>query len=104
MNNPSPLKFGAVVGFLSSAFPVNADPVPVRHVQGYIHGFVVLKDLDDKVLASGDVTQTPGWESPHHDIEPSLQGRLALRGNVGIVAAEDISVTQLQTGPDGPLL
>ena len=59
MNNLSPLKFVAVVGFLSSAFPVNADPVPVRHVQGYIHGFVVLKDLDDKVLASGDVTRTP---------------------------------------------
>jgi len=38
---------------------VNADPVPVRHVLGYIHGFVVLKDLDDKILASGDLTQTP---------------------------------------------
>ena len=36
-----------------------ADPVPVRHVQGSIHGFVVLKDLDDRLLASGDVTQIP---------------------------------------------
>jgi hypothetical protein len=42
------------------ACTANAEPVPVRHVQGYLHGFVVLKDLDDKVLASGDVTQTPG--------------------------------------------
>jgi hypothetical protein len=48
------------VGFLLPVFRVNAEPVPVRHVQGYLHGFVVLKDVDEKVLASGDVTQTPG--------------------------------------------
>ena len=47
-------------GFLLPVFTGNAEPVPVRHVQGYLHGFVVLKDLDDKVLASGDATQTPG--------------------------------------------
>jgi hypothetical protein len=49
----------AVAGLLLFAIPVNADPVPVRHVRGFIHGFIVLKDLDDKVLASGDVTQVP---------------------------------------------
>jgi len=38
---------------------MNADPVQVRLVQGYLHGFVVLKDVDDKILASGDVTQIP---------------------------------------------
>ena len=36
-----------------------ADPVTVRRVQGFLHGFVVLKDLDGKILASGDVTQIP---------------------------------------------
>lgn len=36
-----------------------AEPIPVRHVQGYIHGFVVLKDTDDKILASGDMVQFP---------------------------------------------
>jgi hypothetical protein len=36
-----------------------AQPVPVRHTQGSLHGFLVLKDMDDKVLASGDLTQTP---------------------------------------------
>ena len=40
-------------------FIANAEPVPVRRVQGYLHGFVVLKDMDDKILASGDLTQTP---------------------------------------------
>ncbi len=38
-------------------FPVDADPVLVRHVQGYVHGFLVLKDTDDKILASGGSTQ-----------------------------------------------
>jgi hypothetical protein len=37
----------------------DADPVPVRHIQGSIHGFVVLKDLNDKILASGESTQSP---------------------------------------------
>jgi hypothetical protein len=36
-----------------------AEPVPVRRAQGFIHGFVVLKDLNDNLLASGDVTQLP---------------------------------------------
>jgi hypothetical protein len=36
-----------------------ADPVTVRRVQGFLHGFIVLKDLNGKILASGDVTQIP---------------------------------------------
>ena len=39
------------------SLPASANPVPVRHIQGYVHGFVVLKDVDDKVLASGNLTQ-----------------------------------------------
>jgi hypothetical protein len=38
---------------------VSADPVAVRHTQGYIHGFLVLKDTNDKILASGDLIQFP---------------------------------------------
>jgi hypothetical protein len=53
------LKYAAVASLALLAFPVNADPVTVRHIRGYIHGFVVLKDLDNKILASGDVTQIP---------------------------------------------
>jgi hypothetical protein len=53
----NPLKSVALAGILLCA--ANADPVPVRHVQGYIHGFIVLKDMDDRILASGDVTQNP---------------------------------------------
>jgi len=34
-----------------------AEQVPVRHAEGRIHGFLVLRDLDDHILASGEVTQ-----------------------------------------------
>jgi hypothetical protein len=57
MNIYSTMKCTA--GLLLLVFIANAEPVPVRHVQGYLHGFVVLKDLDDRTQASGDLTQTP---------------------------------------------
>lgn len=34
-----------------------ADQVPVRHLEGRIHGFLLLRDLDDNILASGELTQ-----------------------------------------------
>jgi hypothetical protein len=34
-----------------------ADQVRVRHTEGRIHGFLLLRDMDDKILASGEVTQ-----------------------------------------------
>ena len=34
-----------------------ADPVPVRHSQGSAHGFVVLKTLEGRRIATGDITQ-----------------------------------------------
>jgi hypothetical protein len=37
--------------------PLLADQVPVRHSEGRLHGFLVLRDLDDKILASGELTQ-----------------------------------------------
>ena len=57
MNNRRPFRYAALAGFF--VFTLKADPVPVRHVQGSIHGYLVLKDLDDKVLASGDMIQLP---------------------------------------------
>ncbi|MGD1095732.1 MAG: hypothetical protein ABSB35_27525 [Bryobacteraceae bacterium] len=53
------LKYAVVAGLVLCA-AVKASPVAVRHVQGYIHGFLVLKDTDDKILASGDLIQLPG--------------------------------------------
>jgi hypothetical protein len=56
MNFPI-LKCVAIAAVLS--LPASADSVTVRHVRGFVRGFIVLKDTDDKILASGDVTQSP---------------------------------------------
>ena len=47
----------AVSAFLLSAPCLVADQIPVRHVEGRIHGFLILRDLDGKVLASGTSVQ-----------------------------------------------
>ena len=39
------------------AIPLMADSVPVRHFEGLIRGFLLLRDLDDNILASGDLSQ-----------------------------------------------
>ena len=36
---------------------IAADQVPVRLAEGRIHGFLVLRDLEDNILGSGDVSQ-----------------------------------------------
>src|ERR1041385_6580712 len=40
-----------------SAFSLFAAQIPVRHPEGRVHGFLVLRDLEDRLLASGSVTQ-----------------------------------------------
>ena len=37
---------------------LSANPVPVRHAEGLLHGFLVLKDMQDNLLASGELSQT----------------------------------------------
>ena len=53
------LKYLTCLTAMSFAYHANADPVPVRHVEGFIHGYVVLRDANDALLAAGDVTQLP---------------------------------------------
>jgi hypothetical protein len=35
-----------------------AEPIPVRYLEGTIHGFLAVRTLDGKILGSGDLTQT----------------------------------------------
>ena len=37
---------------------LNADSVRVRHVEGLVHGFLVLRDTHDKVIARGELLQS----------------------------------------------
>ena len=52
------MKYLACVGLIFCAV-ASADPVAVRHIQGSLRGFLVLKDTNDKILASGDLVQLP---------------------------------------------
>ncbi len=47
----------AVLAF-NHTHPVNAEPIPVRFPQGSMHGFLALRTLDGKLIATGDATQT----------------------------------------------
>jgi hypothetical protein len=46
-----------VVGVLACRNAGVAEQIPVHHVEGVSHGFVVLRSLDGKILASGDQIQ-----------------------------------------------
>jgi hypothetical protein len=52
------MKIAALVacGFLASLFGF-ADTVPVRHAEGLLHGFIVLRTLDGTNIADGELTQ-----------------------------------------------
>ena len=39
------------------AAPLMGDPVPVRQLEGLIRGFLLLRDMDDALLATGDLSQ-----------------------------------------------
>jgi hypothetical protein len=45
-----------ILGFLV-AVCAHAEPLPVRHVQGTLHGFLTVHADDGKVIAEGDLTQ-----------------------------------------------
>src|SRR5262249_33481674 len=46
-----------ICALLLTAFALKADQVPARHLEGRIHGFLELRDLEDKLLASGTSIQ-----------------------------------------------
>jgi len=47
----------AVSAALLSASAAWSEPIKVRHTEGLVHGFLVMRTLDGKVIARGDLTQ-----------------------------------------------
>jgi hypothetical protein len=45
-----------VILFLAAP-PLTADPVAVRHLEGRVHGFLVVRDMDNAIRASGNLVQ-----------------------------------------------
>src|SRR5512143_906163 len=48
-----------LVGMVCTAwtFLARAEPVRVRHKEGLVHGFLVLRSTEGKLLANGDMTE-----------------------------------------------
>jgi hypothetical protein len=44
---------------ICAVFYLDADPVTVRHIEGVVHGFLVVRTLEGKTIASGELTQSP---------------------------------------------
>lgn len=57
MNFVSNLTFLLIATPLLMAKPSSAEPIPVRYIEGTVHGFAVLRDSAGKTLASGDLIQ-----------------------------------------------
>ena len=53
----------ALVTLAISSSAMNAEEVPVRHAEGVVHGFLVLRTLEGKTLAEGDLTETADGET-----------------------------------------
>src|SRR5882757_10278264 len=62
MANLGRFRFWLLAALLTHTAPfepilLSADQVPVRHVEGLMHGFLALRSLDGKRLADGEMTQ-----------------------------------------------
>src|SRR5689334_3645776 len=76
--------------------------VRVRHVEGTVHGFLVLKDTDGKTIAHGDLTQVPkgGQITSHmvfHFHDGSLHDETAVYTQRGVFQL--LSYRLMQKGP-----
>jgi hypothetical protein len=47
----------SVVACIMVTAPLKGEPVPVRQIEGLIRGFLVLREMDDTLLATGDLSQ-----------------------------------------------
>jgi hypothetical protein len=58
MKAPLAAALARLAVLLLPAAALTADPVPVRYLEGRIHGFLVLRDTADRILASGSLHQS----------------------------------------------
>jgi hypothetical protein len=53
----TPRRILLLASVLLLSLVLGAEPVPVRHTEGLVHGFLVLRSLEGKTLAEGDLIQ-----------------------------------------------
>jgi hypothetical protein len=79
-----PLLLAAV---LLSPRPLAADPIPVRFIEGAMHGFLVLRTFDGALLASGDLLQVSRGDG-------EVESRMVFRFADGSLFDETVVYTQ----------
>jgi len=81
--------FGLLVFLMALSSPraVMAAPVPVRFVEGVAHGFLLLRNVDGALIATGDLLQRVGREG-------AVESRMVFRFDDGSVFDETVSFSQ----------
>jgi hypothetical protein len=80
-------KRALIVAVLTMLGPsLYADPVPVRFREGLVHGFLALRTLEGKIIADGDLYQTPRGNT--------ITSRLTFRFRDGSFQEETVVFTQ----------
>lgn len=75
-----------IVAVLLLALPIGAAPVPVRYLEGTLHGFVVVRTANGSAVASGDLFQVNKGED--------IQSRMVFRFKDGSIDDETVTYTQ----------
>ena len=53
------LAIAVIFALLLAGGALSAEPIPVRHQEGPLHGFLVIRTLEGRTIASGDLIQLP---------------------------------------------
>lgn len=76
-----------LAAMLLSPHPLAADPIPVRFVEGAMHGFLVLRTFDGTLVASGDLLQVSRGDG-------EVESRMVFRFEDGSIFDETVVYTQ----------
>ena len=86
---------------LCSAVMVRAEPVAVRHPEGIVHGFLVLRSLDGKTVADGDLIQMRAATGSRRD-SPTASRRIESGRDRRLHAGQAVQAGQRSSRPEGP--
>ncbi len=75
-----------IFALLSAGGALSAEPIPVRHQEGTVHGFLVIRTLEGRTIATGDLIQVPD--------EDRITSRLTFRFKDGSIDDETTIFSQ----------
>ena len=75
-----------IFALLSAGGALSAEPIPVRHQEGTLHGFLVIRTLEGRIIGTGDLFQIPD--------EDRITSRLTIRFKDGSIDDETTIFSQ----------